>query len=76
MNQSTDTVLILKSLISFRSQQQQVPNSSAHNTPHSEVGDIANAGDSTHSVGIAPVNQITGLNYGGVGISPQGDNSQ
>ena len=76
MNQSTDTALILTSLISFCSQQQQVSNSSAHNTPCSEVGYIANACDSTCSVGIAPGNQIAGPNDGGVWISPQGDNSQ
>ena len=56
-------------------QQQHVPNSSAHNTPHSGVGGIANAGDSTPLNGVTPVNQMTGLINGGVGILAQGDNT-
>ena len=35
MNQLTGMISTLTSLISFHSQQQQVPNSSAHNTSHS-----------------------------------------
>ena len=74
MNQLTDMVSTLTSLISFLSQQ-QVSNSSAHNTPHSGVGDIANVGDNTPSNGVAPGNQMTGLINGGVGILLQGDNT-
>ena len=56
MNQLTDMISTLTSLISFHSQQQQVSNSSAHNTPHSGVGAIANPGDNTPLNGVAPGN--------------------
>ena len=45
--QLTDTISILMLLIKFDCQQQQVHNSSAHNTPHSGVGALANASDNT-----------------------------
>ena len=61
MNQLTDMISALTSLISFHSQQQQVFNSSAHNTPHSGVAAIANAGDNTPLNGVAPGNQMTSL---------------
>ena len=70
MSHLTDMISTLKSLISFCSQQQQVLNSSAHNTPHSGVGAIANAVDNTPLNGVAPGNQMTGLIRGGVGILP------
>ena len=75
MNQLTDMISALTSLISFHSQQQQVFNSSAHNTPHSGVAAIANAGDNTPLNGVAPGNQKTGLIHSGVGILPQDDNT-
>ena len=69
MNQLTDMILALRSLLSFHSQQQQVPNSSAHNIPHSSgvgQGAIANAVDNTPLNGAAPGNkmEMAGL-YGG-----------
>ena len=75
MNQLTDMISMLTSLISFHSQQQQVPNSSAHNTPQSGVGAIVNAGDNTSLNGVAPGNQMTGLIHSGVVILAQGDNT-
>ena len=75
MNQLTDMISTLTSLISFYSQQQQVPNSSANNTPHSGVGAIANAFDNTPLNGVAPGNQMTGLIHSGVGILPHGENT-
>ena len=74
MSQLTDMIPSLMSLILFHSQQQQVPNSSAHNTPHNGVGAIANAGDNTPLNGVSPGNQMAGLIHGGVGILPHGDN--
>ena len=73
--QLTDMISTLTSLISFHSQQQQVPNSSTHNTPHSGVGAPTNVGDNTLLNGVAPGNQMTGLIHGGVGNLPQGDNT-
>ena len=62
LNQLTDMISMLSSLISFHSQQQQVPNSPAHNASHSGVGGaIANAGDNTPLNGVAPGNQMTSL---------------
>ena len=49
MNQLIHMISTLTSLISFHSQQQQVPKSSAHNTAHSGVGAIANTGNNTPS---------------------------
>ena len=75
MNQLADMISMLTSLIPFHSQQQQVPNSSAHNTPQSGVGAIVNAGDNTPLNGVAPGNQMTGLIHSGIVILPQGDNT-
>ena len=75
MNQLPDMISTLTSLISFHSQQRQVPNSLAHNTPHSGVGAIANADDNTPLNAVAPGNQMTGLIHGGAGILPQDDNT-
>ena len=75
MDQLTGMISTLPSLILFYSQQQQVPNSSAHNIPHSGIGAIANTGDNIPSNGVAPGNQMTGHNNGGVEILPQGDNT-
>ena len=61
-------MVVLTSLISSHSQQQQVPNSRGYNTPHSGVGAIPNAGDNTPWNGVTPGNQMTGLVNGGVGI--------
>ena len=61
MNQLTDMILTLTSLISFHSQQQQVPNFSAHNTPHSGAEAIENAVDNIPLNGVAPGNQMTAL---------------
>ena len=58
INQLSDMISTLTFLISFHNQQQQVTNSSAHKTPHSGVGAIANVGDNTLSNEVAPVNQM------------------
>ena len=58
INQLSDMISTLTFLISFHNQQQQVTNSSAHKTPHSGVGAIANVGDNTPSSEVAPVNQM------------------
>ena len=42
MNQLTDMISTITSSISFHNQQQQVPNTSAGNTPHSGVLPILN----------------------------------
>ena len=68
-------ISILTPLMSFLSQQQQVSNSSAHNTPHSGVGAAANMGDNTPPNVVAPANQMTVLINGGVGILPQSENT-
>lgn len=47
--------------MSFHSQQQQLPNSSVHNTPHIGVGVIANSVDNTPSNGVKPGNQMRAL---------------
>ena len=75
MNQLTDMISTLTSLISLHNQQQQVSNSSALTTPHSGVSAIAKAGDITPLNGVVPGNQMTGLINGRVGILPQGDNT-
>ena len=76
MNQLTDMISTITSSISFQNQQQQVPNTSADNTPHSgKITAIANAGDNTPSNGVAPGNQMTGLINDEVGILAQGDNT-
>ena len=59
----------------MRSQQQQVRNSSSHNTPHSGAGPIANTNDNNPANGFALGSQMAGHNHGGVGILPQGDNT-
>ena len=68
-------MVVLTSLISSHSQQQQVPNFRGYNTPHSGVGAIPNAGDNPPSNGVTPGNQMTGLVNGGVRILSQGDNA-
>ena len=75
MNQLTDMISTLTSLISLHNQQQQVSNSSALTTPHSGVSAIAKAGDITPLNGVVSGNQMTGLINGRVGILPQGDNT-